>query len=219
MKKLLILLILCLIGTMPILTAQEAPILPAEKNAPAKSDSGVLSDGYDKFPECRLYFENVIINLKGSNFKEVFEKIGELTSVAAFYDKNSTKFDVKQNAGPDVTYSLLVWDGYISIKKAGTYTFLVTMSGMNPPHGQYGAFGLKVKDQPLIAAHRAGNLQDTLNVELKPGMNQLRFAVYCSPNAKEQVIPRIRYKLSNAIDDYRDLTPSQLFHQVIDEAW
>ena len=219
MKKQLILLILCLIGTMPILTAQEAPILPVEKNAPAKSDSGVLPDGYDKFPECRLYYASVSYKNNGSNFNEVFEKIDSMTSVAAFYDKNASKFDVKQNAGPDVTYSLLVWDGYISIKKAGTYTFLVTMSGMNPTHALYGAFGLKVKDQTFIGGWRADSLQGTLNVDLKPGMNQLRFAVYCSPSAKERVKTLIRYKPLNAIGEFREFTPANLTHKVVEEDW
>ena len=202
MKKQLMLLILCLCGTLTFLTAQE----------------GNPNDGYEKFPECRLYNANVTFN-RSSNFQEVFEKIGELTSVAAFYDKNSSKFDMKQDNGNDVAYNLLSWSGYLPIKKAGTYTFLVTMSGMNPPHGKYGAFGLKVKDQPLIVAWRDGKLQGTLNVELKPGMAPIHFVVYCSPNARSDVKALIRFKPLNAIGEFQFFTPNDLSHKVAKEDW
>ena len=92
----LMLLTLCLTGSMIYLSAQET-----------------AADDYQKFPECRVYSVN-----GEADIKETFEKIDSLSSLAAFYDEDGAKFNLQQaKAGKDVQYNMIVWDAFVNIKK------------------------------------------------------------------------------------------------------
>ncbi|MBR5077759.1 MAG: hypothetical protein IKX30_03360 [Victivallales bacterium] len=199
MKK-LILLILCLTSTLSLLTAQ---------------DTKQTYEGYENFPECRVY------NVK-EDFKGVFEKIdstsSSLTSLAAFYDKNTAKFDPKQSAANDKAYNLVCWTGYLPIKREGEYTFIIIWQTI-PSDGQ---LGLKVNNQSKIAEDVVFGMmrgkQGALNVNLKPGMNKLCFCIYGSGLTRYNA-PVIQYKLKDVIGDPRNFTPSNLYHQVVEIEW
>ena len=177
---------------------------------------------YEKFPECRLYTTGVgnPFNMKyrPELFKALIEQIDSMTSLAAFYDKSASKFDTKQQAGQDLNYDLIVWDGYIPIKKTGTYTFLVALCGMNPLNGSRGAFALLVNGKALYVSDDDKTLLGALDADLKVGMNKLRFCVYAS-NPNGDIKPLVRYKLWNAVGDFREFTPANLSHKVEAEDW
>ena len=204
LKKLL-LLTLCLTGSMIYLSAQETAV-----------------DDYQKFPECRVYSVN-----RKTDIKETFEKIDSLSSLAAFYDQDGAKFNLQQaKAGKDVQYNMIVWDGFVNVKKAGTYTFLLTWVPPCDQHGMnYGNFsiGLQVKEQKvLIHDGRSNSIsQGQFDVELKAGWNKLRLCVV-SPESMTNLRPSspvIRYKLRNVIADPRELKPAELTHKVEEVDW
>ena len=227
--KHLTILALVLASSLTIVNAQEAPALPKTGNTvvvqvtPAAKP--VVTSDFEKFPECRLYVANInyssasisaSINRQVTieSLKGVVDQIGTMTSLAAFYDKNPSKFDTKQNAGPNVQYNFIVWEGYIPIKKAGTYTFLATLAG-----GVRKGFALMVNGKNVyIADSTHESLQGTVNADMKVGMNKLRFCV-ATDSMDGKVKPLVRYKLLNAIGDFREFTPANLFHKVENEDW
>ncbi|MBP5671433.1 MAG: hypothetical protein J6X49_03510 [Victivallales bacterium] len=192
----LMLLTLCLTGSMVYLSAQETD--------------------YQKFPECRVY------SVDGqTDIKEIFEKIDSLSSLAAFYDEDGAKFNLQQaKAGKDVLYNMIVWDAFVNIKKAGTYTFLFTWVVPSYP---IGSIGLQVKDQEVFCnRYREGTTsQGQLDVELKAGWNKLRLCVITTQNmpSLKPSSPVIRYKLRNVIADPRELKPAELTHKVEEIDW
>ena len=101
---------------------RQAPVILTANATPATSLPSPGGDGYEKFPECREYF----VNSKHTELKELYEKIDSLTSLAAFYDKDETKFNLQQPKDVKyIQYNMIVWDGLINIKKAGTYNHIV----------------------------------------------------------------------------------------------
>ena len=214
----MMLLMLGLASALTIVTAQDAPKLPEAKNAPAAQVTPAgnsqqtatvatqLAGDYEKFPECRLYKTSFKPFDFQPNFEALIDGIDSMSSVAAFYDKNTSKFDPKQDAGKDIVYDLLVWDGYLPIKKAGTYTFLVT--------GDAGISAILVNGKGTTHICKQG----TLDVDLKVGMNKLRFCIYTTvPDRCNK--PILSYKLRNAIGDFREFTPANLSHKVENEEW
>lgn len=223
--KKLMLLALCLTGTFTFLNAQENPVLPTAKEAPAQTNKSTTSDDseYQKFPECRVYLVN-----SQADFKETFDKIDSLSSLAAFYEQDGVKFNLQQaKAGKDVQYNMIVWDGYINIKKAGTYTFLLTWVVPSGPrgHANTGSIGLLIKDQKiLISRGKSGQTsQGQVDVNLKAGWNKLRLCVLMDDNIpalmRYDSNPVIRFKPRNAIAEPREFEPAELFHKVQEEDW
>ena len=232
--KKLMFLTLCLASALTLVTAQDEPklpegnapagqVAPAGNNPPAQPVPTQPAGDFEKFPECRLYATGIgkpfNMKYKPELFKELIEQIGSMTSVAAFYDKNASKFDTKHNQ--NVNYDLIVWNGYIPIKKAGTYTFLVTLSGIDRG-GAAGGFACTVNGKSInvVGAQekRGVILQGTVDADLKVGMNKLSFCVYAN-KADGSIKPAIRYKLQNAIGDFREFTPANLSHKVEAEDW
>lgn len=209
-KKMMYLL-LCLTGTMTFLNAQEAP-----------KSAATIEDGFEKFPECRVYN----VSTRNAELKELYEKIDSLSSAAAFYDKDGVKFNLKQaQAGKDVQYNMIVWDGCVRIKTAGTYTFLFTWE---VPSGRtIGSIALQVKDQKALAGPKSGSFAERTNqgqfdVDLKAGMNKFRLCVLMGgniPALKADSNPVIRFKPRNAIGEARVFKPAELFHKVQEEDW
>ena len=233
--KQMMLLMLGLASALTIVTAQDAPKLPEAKNAPAAQVTPAgnsqqtatvatqLAGDYEKFPECRLYATGIYkpfnMKYKPELFKELIEQIDSKTSVAAFFDKNASKFDTKQNT--NVNYDLIVWDGYIPIKKAGKYTFLITLSGIDK-RGACGGFACVVGKNSIYefgSNEKHGVIiQGTVDADLKVGMNKLRFCVFAN-KTDGSIKPAIRYKLQNVIGDFREFTPENLSHKVASEDW
>ena len=182
--------------------------------------SGSTDVFFQKFPECRVYSVNV-----EADIKETFEKIDSLSSLAAFYDEDGAKFNLLQaKAGKDVRYNMIVWDGFVNIKKAGTYTFMFTWVVPNHAHlTNLGSIGLQVKDQKVLCNNFRENStsQGQLDVELEAGWNKLRLCVvteYNMPSLRPSS-PVIHYKLRNVIGDPRELKPAELTHKVDEVDW
>ena len=177
-----------------------------------------LAGDFEKFPECRMYDVYCPRNSDKAlaATKELLDKIDSLTSVAAIYDRNAAKFDTKKEVGPDGYYGLIVWDGYLQIKKAGTYTFQVT----RPETSVCQSLGLRLNNTyGCQAVYRSSN-QLTVNAELKIGMNKLRFFVW-TPSGEElqAAAPLICYKFQSADGEFREFTPSNLYHSVETYDW
>ena len=213
MIKQLIFLILCLTGVLSFLTAQEAPLQATPAN----------TDGFEKYPECRVYS----VATKNAELKEIYEKIDSLSSLRAFYDKDDAKFSLQPQAEniKGIQYNMIVWDGYISIKKSGTYTFILTWNVPgNVQNENHGSICLQVKDQKTLVGHanyRRGALQGHFDVELKAGWNKLRLCVLTKTNMPKlsPSNPVIRYKLRNVIGELRECRPTELTHKVEKEDW
>ncbi|MBR5077758.1 MAG: hypothetical protein IKX30_03355 [Victivallales bacterium] len=236
MKKKLMLLILCLIGVMTLLNAEDATIAlpPENKAANEKAVPIAVPDGYEPFPECRLYSVSVPYmggavapgqeNAKHMKFfKETLEKMGSLTSVAAFHDKKA-KLDTKQAAPDGVVYNMISWSGAFLVKKAGKYTFLATSPSVL---GERSNFSFDTSHGIAVFVNGKGKyaagqnaLQSTLDVDLKAGMADLKIVVYTKDhNLLTTEIPVVRYKLQNAVGDYREITPANLYHKTEEEDW
>lgn len=205
----LMLMMLCLVGTLAFVAAQDGA---TPQVAPTQN-----LEEFEKFPECRMYAVYYPENGGGeAATKELIDKIDSLTSVAAIHDRNASKFDTKQEAGTGVSYGLIVWDGFLPIKKAGTYTFLVT----RPEIGGGQAVGLRVNNTYGYQACWNDPNQLTVNVDLKIGMNRLRFFVWAyKASALQKASPLIRYKLMNVVGDFREFTPANLFHKIETAEW
>ena len=202
-------LIVCLIGSLSFLRAQDALI-----------DN---TDDFEKYPECRVYS----IATKNASLKEIFERIDSLSSLGAFYDKDGTKFSLQPQVEniKGIQYNMIVWDGYISIKKAGGYTFMLTWNVPgNVQNENCGSICLQVKDQKTLVGpvnYRRGALQGQFDVELKAGWNKLRLCVLTKTNMPNlsSSNPVIRYKLRNVISEPREFKPEELTHKVEDVDW
>ena len=211
MQKQMMLIFFYLIGTLSFLSAQLA-----------QTQDAFASDGdYEKFPECRVYSVN-----SQTDFKEIFDKINSLSSLAAFYDKDGAKFNLQQaQAGKNVQYNMIVWDGFINIKTAGTYTFVLTWVVPSGPrgHANTGSIGLLIKDQKiLISRGKSGQTsQGQVDVNLKAGWNKLRLCVLSNTNIPfvQPSNPVIRYKPWNVIGEPREFKPAELTHQVNKLDW
>ena len=235
MKKKLMLLILCLTGALTFLIAEDEgePITlpPENKVTTGKAENIPIPPGYEPSPECRLYTVTLPYmggavhpgheNDKHINFfKETLGQLNAMTSVAAFLDKKS-KFDTKQTAPEGVVYNMVAWTGAFLVKKAGTYTFLSTF-GRKP--GDYTtSHGIAVfvnGKGKLAAGPGTKNIQSTLDVDLKPGMANLMVVIYANNQSiLTTASPLIRYKLQNAVKDYREITPANLYHKEEEEDW
>ena len=193
--------LLCLIGAMTFLNAQEE------------------GDNYVEFPECRLY--NVAFNKK-TTFKDIFEDVDSLTSLIAVIDKNAVKFDLAQPEGSTLRYNMIVWDGWLKAKKAGTYTFMLTPWSIPYVNSFRGSFGITVNGKSAVVAEGERNVyQGVLDVDMKIGYNKVRLCFLVSPTvaAVEPQNPHITYKLRNAVGEPRELQPAMLFHKVEEADW
>lgn len=203
-KAKLMILIMCLVGTTAFLTAQEDVEL-------------------GKYPECRLY--NVAANSNThKHFEEVFDKIGSLTSLIAIIDKNGGEFDLKQPTASalNLRYNMVVWDGYLYCRKAGIYTFILFPWSIPFANNYRGAFGITVNDKSKVVKEGEKNVyQDTFDVDLKLGYNKVRLCFFVFPSVAiaKPKNPLIKYKPRNALDDYRAITPSLLFHKIPEKDW
>ena len=212
----LMLMVFCLTGVLSFLTAQEP-----------------LPTGFDKYPECRLYYaqeapreDGKILMLtpaqyakhKEDFFKETLEKIDSMTSLASFDDKKA-KIDTKQVAPDGVVYNMVSWSGVMQVKKAGTYTFLVTWGPKEGSKPVWHGIAFYVNEQKIVKTG-SQNFQGTMDVDLKPGMTAIvKIVVYAADqNALSSSSPLIRYKLKKS-KDYREITPALLYHQEEEEDW
>ena len=116
-------------------------------------------------------------------------------------------------------------DAFVNIKKAGTYTILLTWVVPRTANGgsNTGSIGLQVKDQKVLinSVHSDDTCQGQFDVELKAGWNKLRLCVICGTcmtNTRPSS-PVIRYKLRNVIGDPRELKPAELTHKVEEIDW
>ena len=219
-------------GTKKTLLVQNAAILPVEKNTPAGTDTGVVIGGYyEKFPECRLYYvqkaprnDGKILMVTPAEadrintefFKETLEKLNTMTPLAAFYDKD-TKFNIKQVVAQnaDLDFKMIEWSGVLLVKKAGTYTFLYTLGSDDDILRGIAVF-VNGKGQYVAGI---GKRQGVMDVELKPDMANVKIVVYAADKNKlSSSSPLIRYKLKNAIGDFREIIPGKLYHK-IEEDW
>ena len=212
----LMLMVFCLTGVLSFLTAEET-----------------LPTGFDKYPECRLYYaqeaprndgkilmvtpaEADILNTKF--FKETLEKIDSMTSLANFYDKKE-KIDTRQAPPEGVTYNMVSWSGVMNVKKAGTYTFLVTWGPKEGSKPVWHGIAFYINGQKIV---KTGDqkFQDYMDVDLKPGMANVKIVVYAADqNALSSSSPLIRYKLKKSFEDYREITPALLYHKTEEEDW
>ncbi|MBR6058951.1 MAG: hypothetical protein IKP58_12360 [Victivallales bacterium] len=201
-------------GPAPARTVSEsAALVPA----PQSADETVTPDQteYQKYPEVRLY--NVESRRGESKpFKEVFEKIDDLTSLVAVIDKNDTKFDLKQPAY--VKYNMVVWDGYLKVNEKGTYTFMVSAWSIPYVNSFRGAFGITIndKDTIIVTEGECNHYQEILDAELKVGYNKVRFCFFVNPSVAdaEPGNPRITYKKRNVVTPLIDINPGKLCHKV-----
>ena len=224
--KHLTILTLALASTLTFMNAQEAPALPKANNTvvvqvtPAATKPVVVSmeSDYEKFPVCRLYQIQELNKFRAARYKsveilqDIVSNIDTQAPVKRFYDGNSS-FSTKTKKEYNFRYNFIVWDGYIHIKKAGTYTFVVVTEGYN------GAFAVTVNEKTEIAAADPQVNQANFNVDLKTGMNKLRLCVVVkSPNGS--IKPSITYFPANAImDNPPQITPANLFHKAANEDW
>ena len=199
---------------------KHAPVI-LTTNATARSlpshDGGNF---FAKFPECRLY--NVAFNGRSSTFKDIFEDIDSLTSLIAVIDKNAVQFDLAQPEGSTLRYNMIVWDGWLKAKKAGTYTFMLTPWSIPYVNSFRGSFGITVNGKSAVVAEGERNVyQGVLDVDMKIGYNKVRLCFLVSPTvaAVEPQNPHITYKLRNAVGEPRELQPAMLFHKVEEADW
>ena len=206
----LILLVLCMTGAWTLLNAQKHNA-PAPVAAPTVKPASA-PEGYANFPECRMYRTE-------GNLKEIYEKIGTMTSVAAIYDSDIAKFELKKpQHTQNIGYNMILWDGFFNIKKPGTYTFFVNwfLNNYGYSHACPQGCILSINDKLVMTTGEA-----TLDVELKAGINKVRFCCYGERglNDYREPSPKIRYKLRNAIGEYRDFKPADIFHKTVEEDW
>ena len=199
---------------------QSAVILTANATQ-AKALPSLGGDGCESFPECRVYYVNSI----NTDLKEIYDKFDSLSSLAAFYDKDGTKFNLQKSmVDKNTEYNLIVWDGYINIKKASVYTFLLAwVIPFSNEHATEGSTVLQVNDKKvLIGPTYSGNTcQGILDIDMKVGLNRLRLCILTRDNMSllKPSTPVIRYKLKNAVGDYREITPANLYHKIMEEDW
>ena len=207
MKKQLILLVLCLIGTMSTLPAQE--VIP--------------NNGYEKFSQCRLYYVDANSNTH-RHFEEIYEKIDSLTSRINFFDDNNIKFDLKKSdtTALNLKYNMVVWDGYLYSEKAGTYTFMISSWTVPFMNNYHGAFGITVNDKNKVVKDGQKNVyQDILDADLKVGYNKIRFCFFVYPTVAvaNPGSPYITYKPRNVVANLIPIKPAMLYHKAQKEDW
>ena len=113
---------------------------------------------------------------------------------------------------------MVSWSGAFLVKKAGTYTFLSTF-GPRCENGSSHGIAVFVNGKGIFKAGQR-NLQSTLDVDLKPGMANVMVVVYASyVDTLKSASPVVRYKLQNAVGDYREITPALLYHKTVEEDW
>ena len=199
---------------------QSAVILTANAT-PAKPLPSLGGNAYGMFPECRVYH----VNSQNTELKDIYEKIDSLSALATFYDTDETKFNLLQSeADKGITYNMIVWDGYITIKKAATYKFILTwVVPFTNEHDTEGSTILQVKDKVvLIGPTRSGNTcQGILDIDLKAGMNRLRLCILTRENMNQlkPSTPVIRYKPMIVITDFREISIADLLHTVKEVDW
>ena len=223
--KHLTILTLVLASTLAFVNAQEAPALPKANNtvvvqvAPAPSKpvvAQIVSDYEQLFPVCRLYQIKELNQFRAARSKsvgslqEIVSDIDARPALRIFLDRNSS-FSTKRKKEYNFRYNFIVWDGFIHVKTAGTYTFVVVTEGYD------GAFTVAVNGKTEVAADDPRVNQANFNVDLKPGMNKLRFCVFVK-NTDGSIKPSITYFPVNAImDNPPQITPANLFHKVANE--
>jgi hypothetical protein len=181
---------------------------------------------YKMFPECLVYSVDTKCEMNFTeiemNIQNIFKKYDSYMSLlATFYDQDRTKFNLQQTKAKDVHYNMIMWDGYLKIDMASTYTFLLTwvVPPTNSGNNIDASIGLQVKDQTIICSGNPGRdsaIEGQLDVYLNVGWNKLCLCVLTGRdiNDLKQSCPVIRYNPLNAITELRKLKPIELYHKL-----
>ena len=215
----------------PACTCNQRPVaapVPPKSSAPKPSPSGK----FEKFPICKVY--NVSFGNDRDRCSENISKFVSEPSLKGFvaveslYDENSSGFVTKGKSSS--SYNVIVWDGYLPVKKPGKYAFKFVWKevGKRITHGR-GAMILAVgKDKDgkrVIPMHWKideynKDMQFTFSVDFPAGMNQVQILLCASnPRGLLELNPTISYKPADVVGGYRSLNPSMLFHKVKGEDW
>lgn len=144
-------------------------------------------------------------------------KAGSIPSLAKFYDNDATGFEKNVSADKNtagVKYNIIKWEGYLKIKKAGKYSFMLGYPVVN----QYdtilpGQFrpecALVINDQEVVVAK--GD-QDWLHLDLKSGMNKFSLVTLPGNFSSSGENAKVYYHPCDSMEELREIRPNDIFH-------
>ena len=104
--------------------------------------------------------------------------------------------------------NLFVWDGFLVVEHAGTYTFMLS----ELPRNRRGiSFAQIVVNRETGAIARPQDVK-TFTANLAKGANAIQLLVYGSNEA-----PKLEYRLVTSVKPAKKITPSMLYHEVVEE--
>ena len=133
-------------------------------------------------------------------------------------DYDTTSFDFDGQKINKHGCNLFVWGGFFMAKRAGRYTFL--LGGFR---GSCNMAQVCIGDQVLAASCNGPSVRE---VELAKGANKIRVLLYVSGNSfvggyyqgnSQSAVPVLEYRFSSSVKPAKKITPSMLYHEVVEE--
>ena len=134
------------------------------------------------------------------------DELPEMGAVKTFADK-SEMFSLDRAADADAT--VMLWDGFIKCKRAGTYTISLSKGKSGDWNNGY---SMRINNDLTVTSCGA----NAIDADFKVGWN--RVEIVCQFGDKSPL--NITYKPKESLSDPRPLAPGMMFHdRHMDESW